>query len=242
MRHNTPDFRHRAQIEELMDKPCSREQLHACLRDIARTNRWTMAYRPLIDWLNALLPLLRLTVEPIRILDVGFGYGDTLRRIEGWAKRHRIHVELTGIDRNPEATLIASEASLASSTIHWVSADVFSFKLERPVHLVISSLFAHHLVEDDVVRFLMWMEQHTETGWFITDLQRTPTSYRFFRRFSKLTGLHPFVQHDGPVSIARSFLHEDWRRMCEAACINNSNVQIRSFRPSWLCVARRKLH
>jgi SAM-dependent methyltransferase len=242
MLHNTPDLRHRARIVELMDEPCSREQLRACLRDIARTNRWTMAYRPMFDWLNTLIPLLRLTVGPIRVLDVGFGYGDTLRRIECWAKRHRIHVELIGIDRNPEATAIASDASLASCTINWISADVFSFKLQRPVHLVVSSLFAHHLVEDDVVRFLMWMEQHTETGWFITDLQRTPISYHFFRRFSKLTRLHPFVQHDGPVSIARSFVHEDWRRMCEAACINNSNVLIRSFRPSWLCVARRKLH
>ena|ERR1039457_3464277 len=63
MLHNTPDFLHRAQIVELMDEPCSREQLRACLRDIARTNQWTMAYRPLIDWLNALLPLLRL-LEP----------------------------------------------------------------------------------------------------------------------------------------------------------------------------------
>lgn len=242
MLHNTPDFRHRAQLVELMDEPCSRDQLGACLRDIARINRWTMAYRPLIDWLDALLPVLRRTVEPIRILDVGFGYGDTLRRIERWAKRHGIRVELTGIDRNPEAAAIASDASLASCTIHWVSADVFSYKLQRPVHLVVSSLFTHHLVDDDIVRFLMWMEQHTETGWFITDLQRTPISYHFFRWFSKLTRLHPFVQHDGPVSIARSFVHEDWCRMCEAACINDKYVQIRAFKPSWLCVARRKLH
>jgi hypothetical protein len=48
-----------------------------------------MSYRPLIDWLNALLPLLRRTMEPIRILDVGFGYGDTLRRIERWAKKNK---------------------------------------------------------------------------------------------------------------------------------------------------------
>jgi hypothetical protein len=48
------DFRYRAQLTELMDEPCSRDELRACLRDIARTNRWTLGYWPVLRWLNAL--------------------------------------------------------------------------------------------------------------------------------------------------------------------------------------------
>jgi hypothetical protein len=62
--------------------------------------------------------------------------------------------------------------------------------------------------------------------------------------FSKLAGLHPFVQHDGPVSIARSFVPEDWQRMSSAAGLNTSiDLRAVSIQPSWparLCVSRRK--
>ena len=53
MPHSALDFSHRAQLTELMDEPCSRETLRACLRDIALTNRLTFAYRPLLKWLDA---------------------------------------------------------------------------------------------------------------------------------------------------------------------------------------------
>jgi hypothetical protein len=149
-------------------------------------------------------------------------------------------VELTGLDLNPHATAIAAEASPASSRIRWVNADVFAYAPARPVHLVVSSLFTHHLAEDDIVRFLQWMERHAGLGWFINDLSRSAAPYYFFRAFSKLARLHRFVQHDGPVSIARSFVEEDWRRMCTSAGLGGDDILIESFRPARLCVARRK--
>lgn len=141
----------------------------------------------------------------IRILDVGCGYGDVLRRIERWAKSHDVSVELTGIDLNRDAVVIAGEASNAASQIEWVNADVFEYSSREPIDLVVSALFTHHLAEADIVRFLKWMEQRATMGWFINDLSRNAVPYHLFRAFSKLMGLHPFVQHDGPASIARAF-------------------------------------
>jgi SAM-dependent methyltransferase len=240
MPYNAPDFRYRAQLTEMMDEPCSRERLRACLRDLALTNRLTMAYRPVLHWFNALASTLLLRNEPLRILDVGCGYGDVLRRIERWAKRRRIAVELTGLDLNPDAAVIAADASPAESAIQWVSANVFYYTPRHPIDLVVSSLFTHHLNEDDIVRFLQWMERHAQIGWFINDLSRAPFPYHFFRIFSKLAGLHPFVQHDGPVSIARAFRPAEWRDLCAAAGLGPQEVQIQSFKPARLCVARRK--
>jgi SAM-dependent methyltransferase len=240
MSHSAPDFRYRAQLDELMDGPCSRDELRACLTDIARTNRWTLAYRPVLRWLDSYEPALRSRTEPLRILDVACGYGDGLRRIDQWARTRRIAIELTGLDLNPDATAIAAEASPASSRIRWVSADVFAYTPPRPVHLVVSSLFTHHLAEENIVRFLQWMEWHAGFGWFINDLSRSAISYHLFRVFSKLARLHRFVQHDGPASIARSFVQEDWRRMCTAAGFGDHDILIQNFRPARLCVARRK--
>jgi hypothetical protein len=84
------------------------------------------------------------------------------------------------------------------------------------------------------------MELNTAVGWFINDLSRAPIPYHLFRVFAKLTGLHRFVQHDGPASIARSFVPDDWRSLCVAAGLKESDVSIQGFTPGRLCVSRRK--
>ena len=241
MHNSRPDFRERAQWAELMDNPCNREVLRACLKDIARSNRWTFAYWPLIRFLHSITTAGRAWEGPLRILDVGCGYGDVLRRIERWAEQRRIDVELTGLDLNPDAIVIAIEASGAETRIQWVTADVLGYVPERPPHLVISSQFTHHLTEPQIVQFVQWMEMHAELGWFISDLSRAAVPYYFYRAFSKIIGMHSFVQHDGPVSIARAFVTADWQRMCSAAGLSERSFAIQSWKPARGCVARRKL-
>jgi SAM-dependent methyltransferase len=237
MPRKTHDFRRRAQLTELMDEPCSREELRACLRDLATVNRLTLGYRPLLDWIGSMASA---APGPLRILDVGCGYGDGLRRVAQFASARGIAVELTGLDINPDTVAIAAEASRPANHIAWVHADVFAYQPRRPVHLVVSSLFTHHLDEENVVQFLAWMERHAILGWFVNDLSRSAVPYHLFRAFAKLANFHRFVQHDGPVSIARSFLPEDWRRMCAAAGLSEEDVSIRAYRPARLCVARIK--
>jgi SAM-dependent methyltransferase len=236
---SAPDFRHRAQLSEWMDEPCSCDELRACLRDLARVNRWLLGYRPVLTWLDSLeLPPL---AEPLRILDVACGYGDGLRRIERWAAARGIAVELTGLDLNPDTTVIAAEASAADSRIRWVCADVFSYAMREPAHLIVSSLFTHHLADADAVRFVRWMDRNAVIGWFVNDLSRAPIPYHLFRAFSKLAGLHRFVQHDGPVSIARAFVPDDWKHLCASAGLTADAISIRGYTPGRLCVSRRKL-
>lgn len=244
MPHSSPDFRYRARLTELMDEPCSRDQLCGCLSDIARINRWTLAYRPVLQWLDEMLKSfgnsLPAHAVPLRLLDVGCGYGDGLRRIDQWAKARGIALELIGLDVNPDATAIAREASPAWSQIEWVCADIFAYAPPRPIHLVTSSLFTHHLSDAEIARFLSWMEQHAELGWFINDLSRASIPYHAIKVAAKIARLHPFVQHDAPVSVARSFVPEDWNTLCTTAGFQEGEVVIQGFKPGRLCVARRK--
>jgi hypothetical protein len=121
-----------------------------------------------------------------------------------------------------------------------VAANVFDYRSPRPAHLVVSSLFTHHLADGDVVRFVRWMERNAELGWFINDLSRAPVPYYLFGWFAKVAGLHPFVQHDGPVSIARAFVPEEWRQLCAWAGLGRNEIEVLSFTPARLCVSRRK--
>jgi SAM-dependent methyltransferase len=231
------DFSRRAELSELMDQPCSREVLRHCLRDLARVNRWFFAYRPILHWLDS---LNLSNNRPFHILDVGCGYGDTLRRIEQWAIECNLPVALTGCDLNSDSIAIAREATPARSRIRWIASNVFALETSRPIDVILSSLFTHHLSENEIIRFLGWMEGTARIGWFVNDLSRASIPYRLFKAFAKVANLHPFVQHDGPVSIARAFVPGDWLRMCTAAGLNQCDVNIQGFTPARLCVSRRK--
>lgn len=240
-RNSIPDLTRRtppADLPELMDQPCTRAELRACLKDLAWLNRTLLGYRPTITWLESLN--LKAGPSAIRILDVGCGYGDTLRRIERWAQSRNIHVELTGLDLNPDATAIAAEASQPHRRIRWVKGNVFAYTPPQPPHIIMSSLFAHHLADDEVIRYVQWVETHALTGWFINDLSRNIVPYRLICWLSRLIRLHPFVQNDAPISFARAFVAEDWQHYCTAAGLSPNDVAIQGFTPGRLCVSRRK--
>ena len=163
-----------------------------------------------------------------------------LRSIATWAKRRGILVSLTGIDLNPYAARAAAELSPADCGVQWITGDAFSFAPPEGIDVVLSSLFTHHLSEAEVVRFLGWMESVVRRGWFINDLHRMRITVHIFEMLAKVANWHRFVQHDGPVSIRRSFRKEDWHRLCEEAGINQNAVQIKARFPGRLCVGRLK--
>jgi SAM-dependent methyltransferase len=239
MPRNVPDMSRRAQpaeLPELMDEPCSREDLCACLRDLAQVNWLLRGYRPTFNWLNSFAE----SRQPLRILDVGCGDGDALRQIARWARKRRVDVRLIGLDLNPETVSIAKEVAPPECKIEFVAADVFDYEPREPVDLIVSSLFAHHLNDEEIVQFIGWMERHARLGWFVNDLSRAVTPYRLFKLLAKAARWHRFVQHDGPVSVARSFRENDWRRLCAAAGLVDSEFSILSYTPARLCVARTK--
>lgn len=228
------NFSSRAQVSEWMDEPCSFQDFRACLRDLAQSNRVTFTYRPTLKWLE----VFAATRRPLHLVDVGSGSGDMLRRIERWAARRRLDWRFTGIDLNPYAARVARELAPPGSRIEWVTGDAFSYRPDEPIDLVVSSLFTHHLPDEEVPRFLAWMEAQSTVGWFVNDLHRGPFPYHFYRWLSVVMRWHRFVRHDGPVSIRRAFRAADWRRYCAEAGIDPSAVTIEPVWPARLCVSR----
>jgi SAM-dependent methyltransferase len=236
----TLDLSRRSDLAELMDSDeTDFATFRDCLVDLARVNTLTLAFRSTLQFFDRLAKTGRLPRDRAAIIvDVGSGFGDTLRVIDHWAKRRGIQVDLTGVDRNPWSTRAATEATGRDRAIRFVTADVFGFQPPRGVDIIISSLFAHHLDEDALARFVSWMETNAEVGWFVNDLHRHPLPFHLFRVFSRAMRIHRFVQHDGPVSIARAFDTADWRRTFAAAGIPAAAVKVQRVFPFRLCVSR----
>lgn len=230
------DFSRRDHLSELMDEPCSYAEFRDCLRDLVRVNRTVFSYRPTLKWLEQFTAIQE---TPLHIVDVGCGAGDMLRRIQRWAKRKRFPVRLTGIDLNPHATQTARELG-TEANIEWVTTDALSYVPQIKADLIISALFTHHLSDHRIVDFLCWMERTARQGWFVNDLHRSQTSYYAFKLLARVMRWHHFVQHDGPVSIRRSFSREDWLAYVRDAGLGSERFNVFNAWPGRLCVSRVK--
>ena len=165
------------ELPELMDGNCSYDDFRGCLRSLEQVNRWLLGYRPTMAWLRR---LPHRSPDPVHIVDVGSGGGDLLRQIAGWARRRGIAVMLTGIDLNPYAARAAAESTPKELNIAWVTGDALMYRPETPVDIVVSSLMAHHLEDEEIIALLRWMEATAQAGWFINDLERSAWSCRMF--------------------------------------------------------------
>jgi len=234
------DSRARSRDDELMDiEPVSFDDFRACLQDLSKVNTLTLGRRPIIAFLERALPEADPSI-PITILDVASGYGDTLRAIRKWGERRGLTLNLHCVDLSPQAVRAAREATTAKDNIDWHCADIFAFEPPSPVDFVVSSLFTHHLSHDAIIRFLGWMEAHARRGWCVNDLHRHAVSFHGFRLLARTLRLHRFVQHDGPVSIARGFRPAEWRAMIEEARVPPEGTAIIRRMPFRLCVERIK--
>lgn len=223
-------LRHRANGPELMDADDLDADIYAAVvADLARVNRVTLAARPTLAFLDRIArPGKRL-----RLLDIGFGDGDMLRRIEHWAARRDVPVELVGIDLNPRSERAARAHTPAQSAIRYVTGDYAD--MGGGWDATISSLVAHHMTEAELVAFLRWMQDHAG-AWLVNDLHRHGFAHAGWPLLARLACWHPIVRADGHLSIARSFRPAEWPVLLAAAGIGDARVY-RAF-PFRLCVER----
>lgn len=236
---SVPDFRRRSTTPEWMDgDDVTQAQFAACVADLAAVNSITLARLPTLAFIRRALAAMPNDAVPT-ILDVGFGEGDMLRSIAAMLQRLGRPARLIGIDLNWRSEAVAQAATPAGMTIEWRTGDAFALSRDEPPDLIISSLVTHHMDDAGIVRFLAWMEEVARHGWFVNDLHRHPLAWYGFRALAALARWHPFVRHDGPVSIARSFVREDWQRLLAAAGMEDqATVQWRF--PFRYCVERRR--
>lgn len=226
------DLTERALAPEQMDAPDLPGDVYAdVLRDLSRVNIWTMASHPTLNFLDRVAG----SGNRLRILDVGFGAGDMLRRIRRWSERRGIRADLVGIDLNPRSVAIARAATSADDRIDFRTGDYADLR-GGGWDIILSSLVAHHMTHAQLVDFLRFMEDEAGRGWLINDLMRHRVAHTAYPILARLMRWHPIVRQDGTLSIARSYRPNEWPLILADAGVEDARI-FRAF-PFRLCVER----
>jgi 2-polyprenyl-3-methyl-5-hydroxy-6-metoxy-1,4-benzoquinol methylase len=203
----------RVMADEIMDDPAQTEaDFVAALDGLERLNRLTFAHVPLTRFLDR---VVRDTgARSLSVLDVGAGGGDALRAIAQWGQRRGVVLDLWGLDRSPWAERYAMARGTPAG---WIVSDLFDLPPDRRFDVVMSNLFAHHLDDAAMVRFLRWLPAHAARRWLVLDIHRHRIAWSAVWAGTRLLRLHPMCVHDGPVSIMRGFVRDDLTRLIAEA-------------------------
>jgi SAM-dependent methyltransferase len=224
--------------EELDDETTHPDDYRRCMAELAFINRLTLTHRPTLQWLTTATQNLPAGAA-FSVLDVGYGDGDLLRAIAHWADERGFKVQLSGIDPNPRSAETAIAATPPwRANIDYQTGDVFYYVPRVPADFIVSSQFAHHLSDDDVVEFLAWIDKSSIRGWHIADLHRHRFAYHGFPILCRLAGWHHITRSDGTISIARGFRRKDWRALLDKAGVRATISWHMAFR---FCVSRVKV-
>lgn len=228
-------FAQRSTEPEWMDgDDVSTAEFAALIHDLAVVNTVTLARRPTLRWLaKATRDLTHFS-----LVDVGSGEGDMLRAVHDWAIRHGKTCTLTGVDLNPRSEAAARAATDPALGIHFITGDVFDYRPAIPPDFIISAITTHHMRDDQVVEFLRWIDAMALRGWFNNDLRRHWFAFYGFAALAFVAGWHKTVRHDGPVSVARSFIASEWQALIDRAGIDRERLTLTREFPFRLCVGR----
>ena len=194
------------------------------LREIRFINRVLGDSRALQKTL--LRDIERENLPEFSVLDVGAGSGELLREIGGFARKQNRKARLCGLELNERSAEAILRESKNFEEIKSVQANALNLPFaDKTFDYVISSLFTHHLSDENIIKTLTEMKRVTRRKIFIIDLHRHKMAYALYKIFCALFGISPLVREDGSLSILRSFKPDELRVLAERANLENISVE-----------------
>lgn len=195
-----------------------------CIGELQLVNRWMGDVHTLKSTLFRDVAAARL--KQFSVLDVGAGSGELLRVTATWARETGRTVRAVGLELNERSAAAILEESRDFPEITSVRGDALALPFgNTDFDYVISSLFTHHFVEDQVVQILREMNRVARRRLIVIDLHRHPIAYLLYTTLGKLVLKNRLLRHDGALSILRSFKAEELFELAKRAGLRDVWVQ-----------------
>ena len=186
--------------------------------------------------LNGVDKLVRSEPEhrKFKIVDLGCGNGDMLRRISKLGDKMGYEFDLVGIDANKDSINYAKELSAGYKNITYLQLNIFSedFKVHE-YDIALLTLFLHHLSNEEIMANLNMIRNKSRLGVVVNDLHRNKLAYYLFSIISVFFN-NRIVRNDGLVSILRAFKRSELENFAKKLKIK-SDIRWRwAFRFQWI--------
>lgn len=162
------------------------------------------------------------------VLDVACGSAGLLIGLWKRASRAGIRLRLAGCDISATALALAREqAEMQGAGIDLEQIDVTRQPFSRRYDFVISSLFLHHLTDEQAMELVQRMADAARLAVIVSDLRRTRLGYAYAWLGTRLLSRSTVAHFDGPRSVARAFTTQEAQRIAEQAGLTNAAVKKR---------------
>ncbi|MGO1539999.1 MAG: methyltransferase domain-containing protein [Leucobacter sp.] len=191
-------------LRELMEDPeCDPERLRRTMERFETVNRavsrWGAVYRSLVR------PALTSLTRPARVLDIGCGGGDVLRRIVKLARRDGFEVEGLGIDPDPRGLDVAEQATPLAGVTYRQAYSRELVDEGAEFEIVISNHLLHHLGAAELNGLISDSEALAARLCVHSDIARSRLAYLGFAVGAAPLAPGSFIRVDGLRSIRRSY-------------------------------------
>ena len=163
------------------------------------------------------------TPDEFSVLDIGCGAGDIPHALAQWAKSEGKKVTLTAIDLNPLCVTYASN-HYRCPEISFLECSAFDIEKLGSFDYIISSMFFHHLSDEEIVRLLRLLRQNSRRGFLVNDLTRGYWNY-WGAYLLGMFSFSPIVFNDAKLSVKRAFKETDFMRYRELSGIHDLKIE-----------------
>lgn len=213
----------RSYQKELLDEDeIPREDLFRNLYELNQINRLLGGHAVTIKGLERLNLSKN---QKYTLIDIGCGGGDTLKAIALWARKKGFHIQLTGVDYKSDCIQYARQFCHSFSEIDFKQSDYRDLD-DASYDIVISSLFCHHLNDDELVVFFKQGTRIAKYAILMNDLHRHKLAYYSIQYLTQLFSQSYLVKNDAKLSVKRGFVANEIKQILEIA-------NIKQFRLEW---------
>ena len=223
-------FSSRVLEPEIMDDPgLETHRHHAALRALVRIN--ALSASAAILWKPMSRLARRLGRDRLRVLDVATGAGDIPVRLWKRAQRAGLELEIHGIDVSDRAVDFARErAAAAQASVTFRQLDALSEPLPAGFDVIVSSLFLHHLTDEQAAALLKSMSAAARRMILVNDLRRGWECWLLAQAAVRLLSRSEVVHYDGPQSVRAAFSIREIEALSTQAGLQGATVRRR-----WPC-------
>lgn len=201
----TFDLSRRNRQDEVMDQPnLDPVQHEEALRGLERANILSRSAGGIL-W-PSILSFAKQQARPLRLLDIASGGGDVPIGLAKRVRRAGLDITIEGCDISPTAIEIATrKATNAGVSIRYFPFNAIADPLPAGYDIVTTSLFLHHLDEDNALRLFRRLFESDVKLVLVNDLVRSVLGYWLSYVGARLLTRSPVVHVDGPMSVEGAF-------------------------------------